>query len=305
MAKNKINCNSKKKDNESRWICFFKSLLWPFIITLISCFLGVTHIYYINNVKNFENLFSTEKKDFFTKPGFFESNKKNNESTTGGSNYNCYKTSKIDKDIDISKYASFPYFLPDKDNEQTFVNWFSNIIFENTVVINKWLSGFYNDLNKKKDSAIKNFIILFLGGVISVGFLFLSGIVASIGGTLYNIFNTIKKYSNNIGWQIFAYIFLFLPVLIVIVPFSAVYYTLKYLFIALINPLIENPEMVIDIIKCNITPIAYLLTLIMVVSGWVHLSVIVAAIMTIIWSGMLISDLSKFVNLTLNKNKSN
>lgn len=290
----------KKKPDESRWIEFFKSLLWPFIITFILCYIGIGHIYYMHSLEKFNDIFGTEINKYF----LAEYSRPEDSSTKGGSDkFTCSYKKSDNKNVNID-FKSFPYFMPKKENEKTLANWFARNIGRLTSFNNNIKKGIYQELNKNKESSFFNLLIL-IAGVIITGFHFVLDFVTS----LYSLFSYwfTDKPADISKVKLFIVILFSIILVIPAVSFtcSLLYYPLRTLYLTLLEPIITDPEMVIDIVKCNITPIAYLLTLIMVVSGWKHLSVIVAAIMTIVWLGMLISDLTTFANITLNKSKSN
>jgi hypothetical protein len=190
--------------------------------------------------------------------------------------------------------------MPKSKNENTLANWFARNIGTLTSFNNNIKKGIYQGLHKNKKSSFFNLLILFGGVSINV-IHFVLDVVTSV----YSLFS----YWFTDEPADISKVQLFIVILFSIIPVipalsftcSLLYYPLRTLYLTLLEPIITDPEMVIDIVKCNITPIAYLLTLIMVVSGWRHLSLIVAAIMTIVWLGMLISDLTAFANITLNK----
>jgi len=306
MGKTNICDTRTKKDDESRWICFFKTLVWPFIITILSWYCGIVIMYYINNTANFKSIFSTKDTDYFTKPGFFDKEQKGQpgqqgqQGQQGGQDgFKC--NAPKNKNIDLGKYASFPYFLPDKNSEHTFVNWFAHTIFKTTTFYNSFYSGFFKWISGHRDSSLYNLSLLFGGGIV-VNFIlmfftfFSSGLVV-----LYYYFTTMNPYLYSSFWSLGGLgacisFLLGYPILLAII--CIIYYPLKLCFLFL-NPLIDDPNMIIDIIKCYITPIAYALTLIMVVNGWYHLSANVASIMNLMWCGMLVKDIYASLNIII------
>ena len=65
-----------------------------------------------------------------------------------------------------------------------------------------------------------------------------------------------------------------------------------------LKPFIDNTEEIINISKCNSTIIAYLLTLLIVIFGWNHLSLTVASIMTFMWLLLFIKDIYNYLNIS-------
>ena len=77
-----------------------------------------------------------------------------------------------------------------------------------------------------------------------------------------------------------------------------IYYPLKLLYILSLKPFLDDSETIINIIKCNSSIIAYMLTLLIVVFGWNHLSLTVASIMTFVWILLFIKDFYNYLNTT-------
>ena len=148
-----------------------------------------------------------------------------------------------------------------------------------------------------------NLLYLIFGWLITAIFLVISGATNSV----LSLYSIIKALGDpglfTAGWAnvvigIIIFITGFYP--IILITSSLLYYPMKLFFYLTLNPYITNHKAMIDIFKCNSTVIAYLLTFGIIISGWSHLSLTVASIMTGVWFLLLSKDILHNLTLTVN-----
>ena len=296
MPENKLNCESiTKEDDESRWLCFTRSTIMSFLITLFSCFFGLVYLYYKNlyfEIKNtgdteFElndfNPFPTHEKMFFPNKYFDD---KSNIQEGGNSTYKC--SVPINKSIDLT---SFPYNLPNKETEFSFKNMFAHFIYETSKMNNLIYGGVISNLIKFGDNKLINIMLLLFGWLIGL-ILFVSSIPINIFVPIYSYIVSLTKFSSSKLWQILTGIGGFLlGIPFIVGVFGMFYYPFKLLYKLSFKPYFDQPAKIIDIITCNRTIIAYLLTSIIVSFGWSHLSLTVASVMSAVWFLLFVKEL--------------
>ena len=303
MGENKLlDCSTSKKEDESRWVCFARSSIISTILTLICCLIGAVYIYYVDMVITNTSEGSNENIPFPTITNNFFSKLYTAESTNGGGS--C--SSNIKKNINLNlQFTSFPYNLPKKEKEVSFENWFANTIFRNTSINNKILNGAFNGLAGVGHSKFINLLYLIFGWLITAIFLVIS--CASNSVLLLPLYSIIKALGDpglfTAGWAnvligIIIFITGFYP--IILITSSLLYYPMKLFFYLTLIPYITNHKAMIDIFKCNSTVIAYLLTFGIIISGWSHLSLTVASIMTGVWFLLLSKDILHNLTSTVN-----
>ena len=297
MGENKLlDCDSKsKKEDESRWVCFARSTILSFIITFGCCVFGLVYLYYKqlffnlnnngNDVKN--TIFPTDSNNFFPESYF-----KDNKNKSGGSK--CY--TQTNKNINLT---IFPYNLPENTTNRNFENWFANTIYESSKLNNKIWNGVFGILASwGNNSKIVDVIFLLIGWIFTLIFLCVSFVI-NIFTPWYGIIKS-RNYFNDNSWinilvcvlsLLFGYPF-------ILTFFYMIYYPLKLLYILSLKPFLDDSETIINIIKCNSSIIAYMLTLLIVVFGWNHLSLTVASIMTFVWILLFIKDFYNYLNTT-------
>jgi hypothetical protein len=225
-------------------------------------------------------LISTDERNFFEEK-YFDTTTKSNTQQGGTTSCNATNSNTYDR-----KYSLFPYFLPKLRSEKTFENWFAQTIYKTTSFHNKYQAGNFNVIPKNKNDFM---IFIFGGTALTIGGCFFSIITAFL--SVYYLFTSMNPFlSTKLWFNILIGIISWFTLCPALFGACLVYYPLKYILKTL-YPLFFDTIGLIDIVKCNISSLAYVLTLIMVVSGWKHLSVIVAALMTLMWFGMGISDL--------------
>ena len=295
MGKNKISCDPEnKKEDESRWLCFTKSSIKAICITTIFCIMGLAYIYYrelftvINNDKKHLNPFSTDIEDYF--PSSYYSSTSN---TQLGGNGKCKSTT--NRNIILT---TFPYNLPKKKFEYTFNEWFANTIYEASSLNNKILDGFLKGLANLGNNKFIDIIYLLFGWFFTLLF-FVFSFLLNMVTPIIALYNSFDKFDKNLAWKIpIGILSIIFGYPIILMIFFIIYYPFKMLYSLTLKPFIDNTEEIINISKCNSTIIAYLLTLLIVIFGWNHLSLTVASIMTFMWLLLFIKDIYNYLNIS-------
>ena len=301
MSKNKNeNYNNKKSPDQSNWILFFKNLLWPFIILIVVLYLGLVQIYYMNNILKLTELLGTKEEHFFvksyldkdSKPGSKPGNNSITPQNGGDTNkrFSCVVNTKKESGM---RHALFPYFLPKLKSEQSIENWFAQTIYNITCIHNSFMAGIYENSWNQGGWFLSLFYLTFGGWVyFFVGILF--SLLIGLGMPWYILFKNLNPFFSSKLWvNILVGIISFFTICPGLSSACMIYYPMKF-FLKILQPLLSDINGFTHIIKCNITYISYILTFIMVVNGWFHLSVFVAALMTVMWLGMGISDIYNY-----------